>query len=93
MPAKGQALLAAAAERIAKGQAQYGAPEEMFATVAELWSTLLGTKVTAQDVTQCMIALKMVRARNAGDAAVLKDSLLDVAGYAACGWELDRGES
>jgi hypothetical protein len=40
-----------------------------------------------------MIALKMVRARNAGDAAVLKDSLLDVAGYAACGWELDRGES
>ena len=80
MPAKGQALLAAAAERIAKGQAQYGAPEEMFTTVAELWSVLLGTQVTAQDVTQCMIALKMVRARNAGDVAVLEDSLKDIAG-------------
>lgn len=87
-PVKGQALLKAAAERIAKGERQYGAPIQMFTEVAALWSVLLKAPVTAQDVTRCMMALKMVRARDTDDAAVLEDSLKDIAGYSACEWDM-----
>jgi transcriptional regulator with XRE-family HTH domain len=89
-PMRGQALLGAAAQRIAKGERQYGAPIQLFTEVAALWSVLLRTQVTAQDVTRCMMALKMVRARDTDDAAVLEDSLLDIAGYSACEWDMYR---
>jgi hypothetical protein len=92
MPKKGQALLKAAAERIERGQEQYGAPVKMFSEVAALWSVLLKAPVTAQDVTRCMMALKMVRARDTDDAAVLEDSLKDIAGYSACEWEMHHAD-
>ena len=43
----------------------YGHPNQNFADVADLWSVLLGDRltgpVTAQDVARCMIAVKLAR--------------------------------
>lgn len=91
-PARGIALLEAAIDRIQQGQATYGAPAEHFAVVAELWSVLLQTDVSPQDVMRCMVALKLARLTGPGTPVSVKDSLLDIAGYAACGWDSYRAD-
>ena len=59
-------------------QDAYGNPLDDFSKTAEMWSTILGTKVTAEQVGLCMIALKVSRLCH----AIKRDSLVDVAGYA-----------
>jgi hypothetical protein len=81
------------AERITGGERNkaYGAPEDNFSNIAAHWNEYLtqrfggGTVVlVAQDIAHLMILMKMARlATNMGHM----DSLLDVAGYAACGHE------
>jgi hypothetical protein len=69
----------------------YGAPEDNFANIAESWNTYLTQRfgdaivdLRAQDVAHLMILMKMARlATNPGHF----DSMLDIAGYAACGHE------
>ena len=68
-------------------QALYGPPEEMFANIAARWSLVLGAKVTPAQVALCLIDLKL--ARLARDPSNL-DSIVDVAGYAACLREVTR---
>lgn len=68
--------------------AAYGNPEDNFANIAAYWSSYLtqSTKVdiviSPQDVAHMMILMKVARlATNPSHY----DSLLDIAGYAACG--------
>jgi len=56
----------------------YSPPSREFASVASLWSDLLGTTVQAYQVPLCMILLKMVRYQYSQG----RDSLVDIAGYA-----------
>lgn len=67
---------------------QYGSPEESFSTIARLWNVYLITCrngrdfITKTDVAMMMILLKV--ARTNGEPT--KDSLVDIAGYAALAW-------
>lgn len=59
----------------------YGNPLVSFNRIALLWSSLLGTKVTPQQVAHMMILLKLSRLQHTPDHL---DSLVDVVGYARC---------
>ena len=83
----GEMLLRHAAGVIADRRALYGEPEDLFEQVARRWSFVLGTKVTAAQVALCLIDLKV--ARLTSDPRHL-DSIVDVAGYAACLREITR---
>ena len=76
------------AKRIVGGsrQAEYGKPEDCFKTIAELWSTWLERTVSAQDVAIMLILFKVARAREPllREGTVKRDTLVDIAGYAAC---------
>lgn len=67
----------------------YGSPVENFENTAALWTIQLrnklkpGEEITAPEVALLMIHLKMARTINQPK----RDNFLDVAGYAACGWE------
>ncbi len=69
------------AEAIITGPRQepYGSAKESFERVATMWSVLLKTPVTAQQVAHCMIALKLAREVNQHH----RDNLVDICGYAA----------
>lgn len=65
----------------------YGSPESNFQTIADFWNTYLGcTHLTATDVSMMMALLKIARIKNGGGTG---DSFVDLAGYAACGGELN----
>lgn len=67
-------------------EASYGSPEDNFNTIALLWSDYLTTKVTAKDVACMMALLKIARIKTGEPKA---DNWVDLAGYAACGGEID----
>lgn len=76
-----------AADVIENREGIYGSPRELFAHVAKRWSLVLGTEVTPAQVTLCLIDLKLARLTR--DPSHL-DSIVDVAGYAACLREVTR---
>lgn len=80
-------LLEEAADAIDKDRNDtYGGPEQSFKKIAALWNTYLDTtRITPHDVAAMMALLKV--ARISGAKGSHKDSWLDLAGYAACGWE------
>lgn len=57
----------------------YGPPGEEFPRMAKMWSLVLNTEVTAQQVCLCMIAMKLMRSAVSPGH---RDSLVDMAGYA-----------
>ena len=59
----------------------YGGPFESFSDIAKGWSMVLGTEVTPEQVTLCMIQVKVARAKNGG---FHRDSFVAIAGYARC---------
>ena len=69
----------------------YGKPENNFETISELWNSYLEaldyrhSELEARDVAAMMILLKIARAANSTKA----DHWVDIAGYAACGGEID----
>lgn len=65
----------------------YGPPEQGFKNIAEIWSVILGTPITSAQVAQCMVGLKLARLIQSPGH---KDSWVDIAGYAACGWEASQ---
>jgi Domain of unknown function (DUF6378) len=71
---------------VARGTA-YGKPEDLFARIAQRWSLTLGVEVSARQVALMMIDMKIERALT--DTGV--DHPIDIAGYAACLYEIDRG--
>ena len=64
----------------------YGSPEKNFERIAEFWTTYLGHDLDARDVAAMLALLKIARiaSGNAKD-----DNWIDLAGYAACGGELE----
>jgi hypothetical protein len=66
--------------------AQYGGPEENFDRIAKLWSVIFGIEVTREDVAMAMVAVKV--ARYASRSGFQPDTWIDIAGYAACGYEV-----
>ena len=83
----GEDLLQHAAAVVRDRRRSYGDPADLFERVALRWSQVIGAKVTAAQVGLCLIDLKL--ARLAGNPEHL-DSLVDVAGYAACVREVGR---
>lgn len=67
---------------------QYGKPENNFALIADLWNNYMGgaVKFTATDVAMMMILLKVARIKTGIATA---DCFVDIAGYAACGAEIE----
>ena len=63
---------------------EYGDAKQNFEDIAKLWSVLLGTEVTAQQVALCMIAVKSARLMKSDSP----DSWVDICGYGALGGEL-----
>ncbi len=69
-----------------RGQ-EYGKTLELFDAVAHRWSGVIGTEITAKQVVRCMIELKLARLDNNPKHY---DSMVDVAGYTACLWEVSK---
>lgn len=70
-------------------QDQYGTPENNFGRIAKLWTAYLEYDLTSVDVSMMMALLKIARI-STGTAT--EDSFVDLAGYAACGAELEKGD-
>ena len=81
------------AARIVTGerQMQYGKPEDNFARIADLWCAYLGgVPITEWDVANMMALLKIARTKG---GEVKRDNWVDIAGYAACGGEVQLKDS
>ena len=68
-------------------QNTYGSPENNFKRIAKLWDAYLDLpyKITAVDVAVMLALLKVARIGSGNSHA---DNWVDLAGYAACGCEL-----
>jgi len=64
----------------------YGTPERNFDKIAALWSAHLSMEITPLDVAAMMCLLKIARI---GTGKIYKeDNWIDIAGYAALGYEI-----
>lgn len=63
----------------------YGKPENNFGVIAEYWSAYTDTVITPEDVAAMMILLKVARVQT---GTAKDDNWVDIAGYAACGGEI-----
>ncbi len=72
----------------------YGSPEKNFETIAGLWNSYLNARssgaIAPQDVAAMLALLKIARIAS-GHAK--EDNWVDLAGYAACGGEIEAGRS
>jgi hypothetical protein len=68
-------------------QLHYGPPEENLVRIAKRWSLTLGQEITPQQVALCMMDVKLARLSHDPEH---RDSIMDVAGYAACLNEINR---
>ena len=66
-------------------QMDYGTPEDNFGMIANLWSIYFDIGIRPDQVAGAMILLKLARSTNASK----KDNAVDIAGYAACMFEVD----
>lgn len=64
----------------------YGSPENNFERIAGFWSAYLGYGVSPKDVAAMLALLKVARIAS-GHAK--EDNWVDLAGYAACGGEIE----
>ena len=92
-----------AAEKIVSGerQEQYGSPEDNFAVIARYWGCYLDAQaksdgidatftLSADDVAAMMILFKAGRLSTGAGSA---DTWIDIAGYAACGGQIQTERS
>lgn len=81
------------AARIISGERnkQYGNPEDNFERTAKIWSVILDIEITNEDVAMMMVGLKV--ARYASKSGFQPDTWVDIAGYAACGYEVGNLEN
>jgi hypothetical protein len=63
---------------------QYGPPTQDFTRTAQMWQAYLDHPIQPHDVAALMCLLKLSRISWQPDN---HDSWIDLAGYAACGWE------
>jgi len=76
------------AAKIISGQrdVQYGGPESNFERIARIWSVIFHREFSREDVAMAMVAVKV--ARFASGSGFQPDTWTDIAGYAACGYEV-----
>lgn len=67
---------------------QYGQPEDNFQRIADYWGDYLDSYLTPEDVANMMILLKIARTT---DGSGNPDNYVDIAGYAACAYEIMKG--
>ena len=67
--------------------ATHGNPEDSFALIAKYWSAHLGVSISSPDVAMMMALLKIARIQ--GNRAT-GDCFVALAGYVACGGELEN---
>lgn len=70
---------------------QYGGPEENFRRIATIWGVIMGITFSEEDVAMMMAGLKL--ARHASRSGFQPDTWVDIAGYAACGYEVGKKQS
>lgn len=70
---------------------QYGGPEDNFSRIAKIWSVITGFDITPEDVAMMMVGLKV--ARYASKSGFQPDTWVDIAGYAACGYEVGENSA
>lgn len=80
-----------AADQMVNGNREedYGTPEDNFQRIADFWDTYLRsvkTRLSGKDVAAMLALLKVARIAS-GHAK--SDNWIDLAGYAACGGELE----
>lgn len=79
--------------RIANGivngerEKDYGTPEDNFQFIADQWAAYLNYPINRQDVANMMILLKIARAKTGTGT---DDCFIDMAGYAACAYEMNQ---
>lgn len=66
----------------------YGSPENSFQRISEFWGTYLNQQITSVDVAAMMALLKLARV---AEGHAKEDNWVDLAGYAACGAEIESG--
>lgn len=67
----------------------YGSPESSFGVIAEFWSVYMGQNIGPTDVAAMLALLKIARI-SSGKPHI--DNWIDLAGYAACGGEIESRE-
>lgn len=67
-----------------KGE-DYGKPELFFSALSEIWTSMLGKRISTTDAVAMMVAFKALRATNNPG---LKDSWVDIQGYGKIGEDL-----
>ena len=81
------------AENIVNGgrEKQYGKAENNFNTIANLWADYLSVKVEPTDIEPKDVAIMMALLKIARIATghAKEDNWVDLAGYAACGGEIE----
>lgn len=65
---------------------EYGSPEDNFRSIADFWTAYKGVDFTPNDVAMMMALLKIARIKT---GCATEDSYVDLAGYAACGAEIE----
>ena len=80
------------ANQIVNGEREqaYGSPEDNFSVIATMWGAYLETHVTSADVAVMMILLKAARIASGTGS---EDNWVDIAGYAACGGEIQTRDT
>lgn len=74
-------------------QDDYGSPENNFATIAGMWNAYLdnpAVRLTGKDVAAMLALMKISRIRSGRHGKA--DNWIDLAGYAACGGEIESNE-
>ena len=64
----------------------YGSVEESFKNSALIWSGILGIEITPQQISLCMIGLKLQRESNSHK----RDNLVDIIGYTLLSEQLNE---
>lgn len=74
------------AEQLVNGDRNddYGPPSQDFARTAAMWAAYFGVPIRAHDVA---VALSMVKLSRIRVSPTVRDHWVDLAGYAACGWD------
>lgn len=82
-------ILDGAAVIVGGKDSQHGGTEDNFNRIARLWYAYKGVPFTSKDVAVMMILLKVARIASGHQN---DDNWTDIAGYAACGGELEASD-
>ena len=72
----------------------YGSPERSFDVIADFWNSYLKNKTIAESITPVDVAamLALLKIARIATGHAKDDNWIDLAGYAACGGEIQSDE-